>query len=74
MTKAAGVLLLYGFSTLDLHRLYAHHFPHNPASGRVLQKIGMKYEGVLREHVRKGDDFEDLVVYGLLRPEWLMKE
>ncbi len=38
-----------------------------PASGRVLEKIGMTREGLLRGHVFKDGMFEDLVVYGLMR-------
>jgi len=42
----------------------------NPASGRVLAKGGMKREGLLRQHVRKNEVFEDVVARGLLREEW----
>lgn len=70
MTEAAGALLAYGFGTLKLHRIYARHFTRNPASGRVLEKVGMAHEGTQREHVQKGDRFEDLANYGLLRREW----
>lgn len=69
-TEAALALLRHGFEVLDLHRIYAHHFARNPASGRVLEKIGMKREGYLREHVRKWDRFEDLVLYGILKREY----
>lgn len=69
-TEAAAAVLAYGFDTLGLHRIHAHHFARNPASGRVMQKIGMVPEGILRQHVRKGDHFEDIVCYGILREEW----
>lgn len=72
-TEAAGAVLDYGFGALELNRLYAYFFMRNPASGRVMQKLGMKYEGCLRQHVRKGDGFEDLGVYGMLRDEWAEK-
>ncbi len=39
-TEAFRALLDYGFTSLSLHRIYAPHFHNNPASGRVLQKIG----------------------------------
>ena len=42
----------------------------NPASGRVLEKIGMKREGILRERVRKWGVFEDVAVLSVLRKEW----
>lgn len=68
-TEAARALLRWAFETLGLHRVHAQHFRRNPASGRVMQKLGMRREGTLRQHVRKWGAFEDLEVYGLLRGE-----
>jgi RimJ/RimL family protein N-acetyltransferase len=70
-TEAAREVVRYGFEGLKLHRVYAAHFGNNPASGRVLQKIGMSYEGTHREHHRKWGGYEDRVEYGLLVGEWL---
>jgi len=69
-TEAARAVLAFGFETLRLHRIHAAHFVSNPASGRVLSKLGMKQEGQLREHILKWGDFLDVVVYGILRSEW----
>jgi len=69
-TEAAREMLRYGFEDLGLHRIYASHFKHNPASGRVLVKLGMRHEGCQREHLRKWDRFVDSELYGLLRQEW----
>ncbi|NJN17042.1 MAG: GNAT family N-acetyltransferase [Oscillochloris sp.] len=69
-TAAARAVLRYCFSECRLNRVVAHHLPRNPASGRVMQKIGMRYEGTLRQHMRKGEAFEDLVAYGILLSEW----
>jgi len=69
-TEAARRLLRYGFDELDLHRIHASYVPRNPASGRVLEKIGMLREGVARQHLVKWGRFEDLVQCGLLRSEW----
>ena len=69
-TEAAELMLMYGFEELNLNRIHAHHFSRNPASGRVLEKIGMKKEGKLRQHAFKWDSFEDLVLYGILREEY----
>jgi ribosomal-protein-alanine N-acetyltransferase len=68
-TEAAVEVLHYGFASLALHRIHACHFARNPASGRVLQKIGMKQEGTSREHVKRWNRYEDLVQYGILRQE-----
>lgn len=69
-TEAAKGMIRYAFEELNLHRIYARYFGKNPASGRIMEKIGMKYEGTLRQHVRKGDQYEDLIHYGLLREEY----
>ncbi len=71
-TEAARAIVGYGFDVLNLHRIYACHLARNPASGRVMRKLGMKQEGYLRHHVRKWGVFEDLVEYGLLRDEWAL--
>ena len=70
MTEAVQALIGYGFTELGLNKITASHFARNPASGRVMQKLGMTQEGLLRQDVRKNDDFEDLVLYGLLAEEW----
>jgi [ribosomal protein S5]-alanine N-acetyltransferase len=69
-TEAAAALLNYGFSELNLHRIFSLHFARNPASGRVMQKIGMRYEGTLLQHWLVRQRYEDLVHYGLLRSDW----
>jgi RimJ/RimL family protein N-acetyltransferase len=70
-TEAAREMLRYGFDDLHLHRIFASHFKHNPASGRILRKLGMRYEGCQREHLRKWDKFIDSELYGILRAEWV---
>ena len=70
-TEAAIEVIRYGFEERDLLRIFAMHYGRNPASGRVLQKAGMRYEGTLRQHLKKWDEYVDLVCYGLLREEWV---
>jgi RimJ/RimL family protein N-acetyltransferase len=65
-TEAAAAIVAFGFDTLRLHRIQARHFVRNPASGRVMLKIGMSYEGTLRQAMRKWDRFEDVAVYSIL--------
>ena len=65
-TEAAREVLWYAFGTLGLNRVYAQHFGRNPASGRVLRKIGMKHEGSLRRHFKKWEKYEDVEWYGIL--------
>ena len=73
-TEASREMLRYGFEVLGLHRIFASHFTHNPASGSVLRKLGMRDEGCQREHLRKWDRFVDSELYGILRQEWKDRE
>ena len=50
-----------------LNKICATHLKRNPASGKVMQKIGMEQEGVFKEHVKKWGKYEDLVYYGMVR-------
>ncbi len=70
-TEAASAVLKYDFETLNLNRIFASHFENNPASGRVMQKIGMKREGILRKHILKWGEYLDLEQYGMLKREYL---
>ena len=69
-TEAAKALLTFGFQSLGLNRINARHLTRNPASGRVLVKIGMRHEGTLRQHVKKWGVFEDAKIYGILSSEF----
>lgn len=65
-TEAARLVISYGFDRLHLHRIQARCFPRNGASARVLQKAGMRYEGTLRGYLRKGDAFEDALLFAIV--------
>ena len=69
-TEAAEAVVAYGFEVLKLNRIHAKHFKRNPASGRVLEKIGMHYEGCLRQHIKKWGNFEDIMGYGMLKSDF----
>ena len=68
-TEAVTAVIAYGFAALGLNRLEARHLSRNPASGRVMQKAGMRHEGQQRQQVRKQGRFEDLEYYGILRSD-----
>lgn len=68
-TEAAIAVLQHGLDSLGLERIFATHFGKNPASGRVMQKAGMKHEGRLRHHIKKWGEFEDLEMYSILRSQ-----
>ncbi len=69
-TEAVGAIIRYGFEELSLNRIESNHFIRNPASGRVMEKNGMRYEGLMRQAVKKGDEYIDIKVYGILRGDW----
>lgn len=69
-SEAAIEILRFGFERLELNKIYAVHLVRNPASGRVMEKAGMRYEGTMHQHVRKWGAFEDLAIYGLLAADW----
>lgn len=69
-TEASRKIIDFGFETLGLHRIESRHFLRNPASGRVMEKIGMKQEGIERDLVMKWNRFESLALYSILEPEW----
>ena len=74
VTEACRLVLDYAFNDRKLHRVLAHHFSTNTASGRVMQKLGMTYEGTLREHFCKWGRFVDCVYYGILRDEYFANQ
>jgi RimJ/RimL family protein N-acetyltransferase len=69
-TEAARCVVQFGFEVLGLNRIYATYFAHNPASRRVMEKSGMTFEGILRQHVIKWDQPVDLGCCGILRAEY----
>jgi [ribosomal protein S5]-alanine N-acetyltransferase len=66
-TEAARAVIEYGFQELKLERIFASHFKGNDRSGRVLQKIGMRYEGSVRHGVMKAGKLLDLETYAIMR-------
>jgi RimJ/RimL family protein N-acetyltransferase len=69
-TEAARCVTAFGFAELGLHRVQATCLPRNVASSRVMEKAGLRYEGLLRGYFRKGETFEDVAMYAVLRSEF----
>ncbi len=69
-TEAALEIARYGFEVLGFHRIFATCFVGNAASQRVLEKIGMKYEGRFRHHVKKWGEYKDVENFGLTVDDW----
>ncbi len=70
-SEAAAAMLEHGFSTLNLGRIFAGHYLANPASGKVLRRIGMLHEGTFRRHVLRFGVWHDVEMYALLKTDWL---
>ena len=66
VTEAAREVVRFAFDDLGLRRVFAIHFVRNPASGRVMEKIGMVREGELRRHMVKDGLPEDVRIWGIV--------
>ena len=69
-TASLRLIIQFGFEELKLNRIAAGHFPHNPASGRVMQKAKMRYEGRLRGALFHHDEYRDELRYAILRSDY----
>jgi RimJ/RimL family protein N-acetyltransferase len=73
-TEAARLLLAFGFDDLGMRRIWATSHPDNAASARVLEKIGMSYEGRIRDHMFVKGTWRDSLAYAVTKPEWRARE
>jgi len=71
ISEAAAKVLEYAFEEVNLKRVHAHYIITNPASGKVMEHIGMKYEGTLRSHIIKNGEYMDIVMYGILKEDFI---
>ncbi len=70
VTEASKAVCTFGFRELNLNRIMARCHPENTGSERVMQKIGMTYEGTMRQVYFAAGLFEDRKVYSILREEF----
>ena len=68
-TEAAEAIIKFAFVEKGYNKVFARYFASNGASGRVLEKLGMRKEGILREQVKKDNTYVDLVYLGILKSE-----
>lgn len=69
-TEASQAIVELGFKELNLNRIYALSMECNNGSWRVMEKIGMKYEGTRRQDVFKNGKAIDLRSYAILREDF----
>lgn len=75
MTEAIKRVIKFLFEECGAKTIWAEFLKNNPASGRVMQKVGMKYEGILRKRVvDKEENRNDLLVYSILDSEYYETE
>lgn len=69
-TEAARCVLQFGFQQLELNCVHAEHFIHNAASEKLMKKLGMKYEGTLRQRYKKYGTYVDCKAWSILKEEF----
>jgi RimJ/RimL family protein N-acetyltransferase len=68
--EAAELALAFAFHELNLHRVTATVFGYNERSQALIEKLGFRREGAFREFLERDGERHDMLLYGLLRPEW----
>lgn len=69
-TEGSRMAIDFAFGTLGLHRVMAGIGPDNGASQRVVEHLGMQYEGRIRDHVFTNGAWRDSLTYSVLEHEW----
>jgi ribosomal-protein-alanine N-acetyltransferase len=59
----------FGFDTVGLNRIEAHLMQENGASAKILEKLGMQYEGLHRQLIRRWGQFKDVKTYAILQSD-----
>lgn len=71
MTEAAKALITFGFEKMDVIRIEARCVTDNLRSERVMQKVGMSFEGILRKSMFTKGVHRDMKIYSILKEEFL---
>ena len=66
-SEAAGAVIDYMYRNTDMQRIEAYCSVNNPASAKVLEKIGMHREGLLRRFYKTREGFHDCMLYAITR-------
>jgi len=69
-TEGARAVVAFGFRTMSLNRIEARCEIPNVASARVMEKLGMTFEGILRQYQYVKGQYRDLKLYSILRQDW----
>ena len=69
-TQAAAILVDHLFSALPQHRVQATVIDGNDGSRGVLERIGMRHEGLMRQITFLRGEYMDMHIYGITRGDW----
>ncbi|WP_088013924.1 GNAT family N-acetyltransferase [Gottfriedia acidiceleris] len=69
MTEAAKEVIKFGFDEMELIRIQARCFVENIGSSRVMEKVGMSFEGIIRKGMFVKGKHQDLKMYSILNNE-----
>lgn len=68
--EATAELLRLGFEDLGLHRIYGRCDPRNEPSMKVMARLGMRQEGLLRENEHVKGEWTSEAIFAMLADEW----
>ena len=71
ITNACSKIIEYGFNDLGLNRIEIKAATHNPKSQAIPQKLHFTQEGILRQAEFVNGSYFDIVVYGLVKEDWI---
>ncbi|WP_419888489.1 GNAT family N-acetyltransferase [Neobacillus niacini] len=69
-SEAIKEVLRYSYQELKLNRIGAVVYLENEASSNLLQKLGFKKEGVLRDYLFQNNSYHTTSMFSLLKREW----
>ncbi len=69
-TRAGKLMIDHAFAKLGLHRIYTGTLESNIGMQKVAGKFGMKQEGILKDASYNNGQFENIVLFGLLKQDW----
>lgn len=73
-TEALRAVVDYGFRNMNIHKISAAHNTDNPASGKIMSKVGMIQEGIIRHMIRNSkNQYKDCAVWGILQEDYLKR-
>lgn len=73
MSETVSAIIDYSYINTDINRIEARCVIENQGSARVMEKSGMKYEGILRKSMVIKGKIVDMKIYSIIRDEWNKK-